>query len=119
MQQSTAEGMAAVIPPDACVVTDEVSLTIAADRFTELPPGCPDVIDSLAVTLVASNGVSVQGGAANMPDVVALWKKDLSAAQYVWLSPAHGSQRRIAWTRADRSGSSTKPPDRKCRAYRG
>jgi alpha-1,2-mannosyltransferase len=98
MRQSTAEGMAALIPQGSCVVTDEVSLTIAADRFTALPPGCPDIIDSLAVTLVASNGVSVQGGAAKMPDVVALWKKDLSAAQYVWLSPSHGSRRRIAWT---------------------
>jgi len=100
MRQSTAEGMAALIPNNACVVTDEVSLTIAADRFTALPPGCPDIIDSLAVTLVASNGVSVQGGAANRPDVVALWKKDLNAAQYVWLSPSHGSKRRIAWTTA-------------------
>jgi hypothetical protein len=33
-----------------------------------------------------------------MPDVVALWKKDLNAAQYVWLSPSHGSRRRITWT---------------------
>ena len=98
MRQTTAEGMAAVIPPGACVVTDEVSLTIAADRFTELPPGCPDIIDSLAVTLVASNGVSVQAGANRNPAVVALWRKYLGAAQYVWLSPAHGSQRRIAWT---------------------
>ena len=98
MRQSTAGGMAALIPQGACVVTDEVSLTIAADRFTALPPGCPDVIDSLAVTLVASNGVSVQGGAKNMPAVVALWQKYLGAAQYVWLSPAHASQRRIPWT---------------------
>jgi alpha-1,2-mannosyltransferase len=98
MRQSTAQNMAALIPPGACVVTDEVSLTIAADRFTSLPPGCPDIIDSLAVTLVAGNGESVQGGAANNPAVVALWKKYLNAAQYVWLSPAHGSRRRITWT---------------------
>ncbi len=100
MQQSRAEAVAHVIPPGACVVTDEVSLTIAADRFAALPAGCPDIIDSLAATLVLSNGVSVQGGAQDMPAVVAQWQKWLSEAQYVWLSPDRGSARRIPWTPA-------------------
>jgi hypothetical protein len=80
------------------VVTDEASLTIAADRFAGLPPGCPDIVDSLAATLVLSNGVSVQGGADHMPRVVAAWKAWLDKADYVWLSPGHGSARRIPWT---------------------
>ena len=98
LRHSGAEAVAHEIPPGACVVTDEISLTIAADRFADLPPGCPDIIDSLAETLVRSNGVSVQGGAENMPAVVAQWHTWLSKADYVWLSPDHGSRRRIPWT---------------------
>ena len=86
-RHSGAEAVAHEIPPGACVVTDEVSLSIAADRFANLPPGCPDIIDSLADTLVLSNGVSVQGGAQNMPAVVAQWQTWFSKADYVWLSP--------------------------------
>jgi alpha-1,2-mannosyltransferase len=98
LRQPSAEAMVQLIPKGACVVTDEVSLTIAADRFADLPPGCPDIIDSLAETLVLSNGVSVQGGADTMPRVVAAWHTWLSKADYVWLSPDHGSRRRIPWT---------------------
>jgi hypothetical protein len=97
-RHSGAENVAHEIPPGACVFSDEVSLQIAADRFTNLPPGCPDIIDSLAATLVLSDGVSVQGGAQNMPAVVAQWQTWFSRADYVWLSPEKGSRRRIPWT---------------------
>jgi len=98
LRQPSGEAMAHAIPNGACVVTDEVSLTISADRFASTPPGCPDIIDALAATLVLSNGVSVQGGANRMPAVVAAWQGWLDKADYVWLSPAHGSRRRIPWT---------------------
>jgi hypothetical protein len=88
----------AVIPAGSCVVTDEISMAIAANRFTARQPGCPDVIDALAATLVLSNGVSVQGGASSLPHVVAAWESMLSRAQYVWLSPSN--PRRIPWTPA-------------------
>ncbi len=88
----------ALIPAGACVVTDETSMVISANRFTAARPGCPDVIDSLAATLVLSNGVSVQGGASALPDVVAAWESILGRAQYVWLSPTNA--RRIPWTPA-------------------
>ena len=84
------------IPEGACVVTDEISLLISANRFTAAKPGCPDIIDSLAETLVLSNGVSVQAGAANMPQVVAAWQALFSKAQYVWLSSSNA--RRIPWS---------------------
>lgn len=87
---------AALIPPGSCVVTDEISLAIAANRFTAGSGGCPDVLDSLATTLVASNGVSVQAGAKALPRVVATWKDIFERAQYVWLSGA--SDRRVPWT---------------------
>ncbi len=100
LRQPSGQAMAHLIPKGACVVTDEASLTISADRFADLPPGCPDIIDALAATLVLSNGVSVQGGANQMPQVVAAWQSWLGKADYVWLSPAHGSRRRIPWTPA-------------------
>jgi hypothetical protein len=87
---------AALIPRGACVVSDEISLTIAANRFTAGSGGCPDVLDSLATTLVAGNGVSVQGGAKALPRVVAGWRAVFSRAEYVWLSGS--SARRIPWT---------------------
>jgi alpha-1,2-mannosyltransferase len=86
-----------LIPPGACVVTDEVSVLISADRF-DTPPGCPDIIDSLATTLVVSHGVSVLGGAGKIPAVVSAWQSILGRARYVLLAP--GSGRRIppsAW----------------------
>jgi hypothetical protein len=102
VSQVTAQAIAHHIPPGSCVVTDEVSLTIAADRFAGSPPSCPVIVDSLAQTLVLSNGVSVQGGAARMTAVVAAWKDCLRRADYVWLTPGQGpgggSARRIPWT---------------------
>jgi len=98
LEQPTAEAMAHLIPKGSCLVTDEASLAIAADRFAELPPGCPDIVDALASTLVLSNGVSVQGGATRMPQVVAAWQSWLDKADYVWLSPGGASYRRIPWT---------------------
>ena len=77
------------------MVTDEVSLTLAANRFST-QPGCPDVLDSLATTLVEDNGVSVQGGAKASARAVAAWTWIFGHAQYVWLSP--DSDRRIPWT---------------------
>jgi alpha-1,2-mannosyltransferase len=97
-QAHGAEAISHVIPPGVCVVTDEASLTIAADRFADLPSGCPDIVDSLGSTLVLSHGVSIQGGASDMPAVVAEWRSWLGEADYVWLSPGHGSRKRIPWT---------------------
>lgn len=86
----------AVIPPGWCVLTDEISMVVAANRFTGARPGCPDILDSLAQTLVLSHGVSVQGGAASLPNVVAAWQSLLGKADYVWLSTTNA--RRIPWT---------------------
>jgi alpha-1,2-mannosyltransferase len=85
----------AAIPAGSCVVTDEVSLTLAANRFST-QPSCPDVLDSLATTLVEDNGVSVQGGAKASARAVAAWTWIFEHAQYVWLSP--DNDRRIPWT---------------------
>jgi len=85
-----------LIPKGACVVTDETSVTLSADRFASAGPGCSDVIDALATTLVLSHGVSVQAGAAKSAPVVAAWQAILGHSDYVWLSG--GNRRRIPWT---------------------
>ena len=88
----------ALIPRGPCLVADQVSFAIAAGEFAAPRPGCPDVIDSLAVTLALSDGVSPQGGAAKNPAVIAGWESIFGKAQYVWLSG--GARQRIPWTSA-------------------
>jgi hypothetical protein len=87
----------AAIPAGSCVVSDEVSLTLAANRFSTRP-GCPAVLDSLATTLVEDNGISVQGGAKSSARAVAAWRWIFGHTEYVWLST--DSDRRIPWTNA-------------------
>ncbi len=89
------ERIADAVPAGACVLTDETSLVISADRFAAAKPGCPVVIDSLATTLVFTHGVSIQGGADNNPAAVAQWRAIFAKVQYVWLSPNH--TRRFPW----------------------
>jgi hypothetical protein len=91
----------ALVPVGSCLVADQVSFAIAANRFAAPSPGCPDVIDSLAVTLALSGGVSPQGGAGQAPRVVAGWEAIFGKAHYVWLSG--GVAARIPWTPALRS----------------
>ena len=89
--------IAAKIPAGACVVTDTVSFTIAANRFEASEPGCPVVIDSLATTLVLTHGVSIQGGADHDASAAAAWQAILLKAQYVWLSTNHWRRIPFGW----------------------
>jgi hypothetical protein len=88
--------ISALVPAGSCLVADQVSFAIAANRFTAPSASCPDVVDSLATTLALSGGVSPQGGAGQAPDVVAAWEAIYSKAQYAWVSA--GAQARIPWT---------------------
>ncbi len=88
----------ALVPKGSCLVADQVSFAIAANRFAAPSPGCPDVVDSLATTLALSGGVSPQGGAGQAPRVVAGWEAIFGKARYVWLSG--GVAARIPWTPA-------------------
>jgi hypothetical protein len=92
---------AALIPAGSCLVADQISFAIAAGEFAAPRPGCPDVVDSLAVTLSLSGGASPQGGAGNQPKVIAGWEAIFGKAQYVWLSG--GARQRIPWNHALRT----------------
>jgi hypothetical protein len=89
-----------VIPPRACVLTDEVSYTIAADRFLSSVPGCSPVVDGVGTDLALGHGRNGVTGAGRVPAVQAVWDQALRTAQYVWLSSKLDSveARRIAWT---------------------
>ena len=77
--------VSALVPAGSCLVADQVSFAIAADRFAAPSPGCPDLVDSLAATLALSGGVSPYGGAGHDPKVVAGWEAIFGQAKYVWL----------------------------------
>jgi hypothetical protein len=85
-----------LIPPGACVLTDQVSVTLAANRFVSSDPNCPQLVDSLGTTLALSDGLKPQTGAANVPRVNAAWSQAFSHAQYVILTATN--TRRIAWS---------------------
>ena len=85
-----------LIPSGACVLTDQVSVTLAANRFVSTDPGCPKLVDSLGTTLALSDGLKPQTGAANVARVNAAWSQAFSHAQYVILTATN--IRRIAWS---------------------
>jgi hypothetical protein len=96
----------AAIPPGACVLTDQVSFAIAANRFTSTVPGCPQLVDGVGTDLALSEGHNGVSGASHNPAVRAIWASAFHKAQYVWLSNSFFDKtvaRRIAWTPALRA----------------
>jgi Glycosyltransferase family 87 len=85
-----------VIPPGSCVLSDQVSYLLLADRFVSDVAGCPQVMDGLGTDLALSHGLSPATGAGDVPAVAALWRDAFRRAQYVLLSPHN--YRRIPWT---------------------
>jgi alpha-1,2-mannosyltransferase len=75
-----------VIPPGACVLADQVSYTIAADRFISRVPGCSLMVDGVGTDYSLSGGRNAATGAASSPAVRAAWLAALRPAQYLWLS---------------------------------
>jgi alpha-1,2-mannosyltransferase len=90
------------VPPGACVLTDQVSFTIAANRFFSSVPGCPQMIDPLNTDYALSPGRDGLNGAGRVPAVAAIMRNAFGHAQYVWLAGVY-NRRRIAWTPALRA----------------
>jgi hypothetical protein len=84
-----------IIPPGACVLADQVSYTIAADRFISQVPGCSAMVDSVGTDYSLSGGRNAATGAARSPAVRAAWLAALRPAQYVWLSSL--AAKRVPW----------------------
>jgi glycosyl transferase family 87 len=85
-----------VIPAGACVLSDQVSYLIVADRFYSSTPGCPVLLDSLGADLALSHGLKPETGAWKVAAVERMWYGAFSRASFVWWSPH--SYRRVAWT---------------------
>jgi hypothetical protein len=90
-----------IIPPGACVLTDQVSMTILANRFYSDVPGCPQLVNSTGTTLALSHGRRPSDGAGYVPAVAAVWQQAFAHAQFVLLS--HNNGFRIAWPPALRA----------------
>jgi alpha-1,2-mannosyltransferase len=88
-----------IIPAGACVLTDQASYTIAANRFLSSRPGCVPIVDGVGSDYSLSHGLNALTGAGRVASVRALWLSALRGAQYVWLSPM--SYKRIPWNTAE------------------
>jgi hypothetical protein len=84
-----------LIPPGTCLLTDQASLLISADRFTSAAPGCPVVVDGAGTSYALGHGHSALTASAE-PAVAAVWQQAFSAAHYVLLTPYN--RYRIAWS---------------------
>ncbi len=84
-----------VIPPGACVLTDEVALLISADRFVSANPACPVVIDGTGTSYALAGGRN-SFTAGRVPAVASVWRQAFQAARYVLITPYNSY--RIAWT---------------------
>lgn len=89
------------IPTGACVVSDQVSLLIVANRFFSRDESCPKYLDPYGTALALSGGKTINGGARESESVVSFWMTALQRAQFVWLTPQ--STRRVPWTTTTRS----------------
>jgi alpha-1,2-mannosyltransferase len=84
-----------VIPPGACVLSDQASLLISADRFFSTAPGCAKLVDGTGTSYALGHGQSALT-AGQVPAVAAIWRQAFGAAHYVLLTSYN--QYRIAWT---------------------
>lgn len=85
-----------LIKPGACVVADQISYTMAVDRFVSSNPRCSLMVDGVGTDYALSTGHNGVTGAEASPKVRAIWMSAFRAAQYVWLTGMSG--RRIPWT---------------------
>jgi hypothetical protein len=85
-----------LVPPGACVATDQASFTIAIDRFVSTVPQCSLMIDGMGINYALSNGRNPQTGAGGSAAVQTAWMSAFRAAKYAWLTTE--AYRRIPWT---------------------
>ena len=95
MSSAAAARMQRIVPPGACVLSDQASFLIIGNRFTSSVPGCSRMIDGLGTDLALSGGLKPSTGAGKVPAVAAIWRDGFTHAQYLWLTTR--SSRRIPW----------------------
>jgi len=85
-----------LIPPGSCLLADEVSFAVMANRLVSDVPGCSLLLDATGTNYAYSRGRDPETGAARYARVNAVWTYAFDHAQYVWLSGL--SNHRVAWT---------------------
>ena len=85
-----------LLPPGACVLTNNSSLALSSDRFTPDGAGCPAMVDSFGTYLAMTGGKKQLASRQELNAIRDLWRYDFARARYVWLAP--GSQDEIPWT---------------------
>jgi hypothetical protein len=85
-----------LIPPGACVLTNDSSLTVSAGRFVPATPGCPALVDAYGTLLAMTDGRKLLASPREVRSVTALWSAEFARVPYVWLET--GSQGQIPWT---------------------
>jgi alpha-1,2-mannosyltransferase len=93
---ATADGL---IPPGSCVVTNEASLTIVANRFVSNVPGCPLVVDSYGSFLAITDGWTRGASPPVIRATVRAWETWLAHADYLWINRANIGDE-LPWTPA-------------------
>jgi len=88
-----------IIPPGSCVVTNEASLTIAANRFVSNVPGCPSVVDSYGAFLAMTDGWTLGARPPVIRATVRTWETWLAHADYLWIDRASIGDE-LPWTPA-------------------
>jgi alpha-1,2-mannosyltransferase len=88
-----------LIPPGSCVVTNEASLTIAANRFVSNVPGCPSVVDSYGAFLAMTTGDTLAARPPVLRSAVRIWEAWLARADYLWIDPMNTGDQ-LPWTPA-------------------
>jgi alpha-1,2-mannosyltransferase len=89
------QGLDRVIPPGACVLSDQASLLISLDRFDTSVPGCSIMVDGTGTSYALGHGQSAST-AGTVPAIAAVWRQGFGAARYVLLTDYNPY--RIAWT---------------------
>jgi alpha-1,2-mannosyltransferase len=84
-----------VIPPGACVLTDQASLLISIGRFYSSVPGCPVIADGTGTSYALGHGRSA-AEAGSVPAIAGLWRQAFGKASYALLTKYNTD--RIAWT---------------------
>ena len=85
-----------VLPPGACVLTDNPALALGSNRFTPDGAGCPAMVDSFGTYLSMTGGKRQHASGQQLNTLRDLWRYDFARARYVWFEP--GSQGQIPWT---------------------
>lgn len=88
--------IAAAIPAGTCVVSDDQSLLIEANRYQAARPGCPSFVDPFGMWLVADHGRGAVGQPPHPARLVAQWHAAFARAGALVLSDL--DQLMIPWT---------------------